>query len=59
MSADLRAAARNEPLVEDERPGTPAAEPADTGAEPARAPHRAGDRDNPFADLEPPSWVEN
>ena len=54
MSADLRAAARNEPLVEDERSRTPSAESAEGGAEPARA--RAGGRDNPFA---PPSWVEN
>jgi hypothetical protein len=55
MSADLRAAARNEPLataengervVEDEREAAP------------RAP-RASSIDNPFADLEPPSWVEN
>ena len=58
MSADLRAAARNEPLVEDERPSGPAAESAEAGAEPALPRRRGGSGDNPFADLEPPSWVE-
>ncbi len=54
MSADLRAAARNEPLAPlEER------EPAPDG-EPAEAPRarRGSGGDNPFADLEPPSWVE-
>ena len=56
MSADLRAAARNEPLA--------AAENGERGedAEPREAPRpRRSDTggDNPFADLEPPSWVEN
>jgi hypothetical protein len=55
MSADLRAAARNEPLAPlEER------EPAAEG-EPRETPRagRASSIDNPFADLEPPSWVEN
>jgi cell division septum initiation protein DivIVA len=52
MSADLRAAARNEPLAEEREPV------AEAGPrEPARP--RASSIDNPFSDLEPPSWVEN
>jgi flagellar biosynthesis/type III secretory pathway protein FliH len=55
MSADLRAAARNEPLAPLAN-GESAAED-----EPGEAPRvrRASNIDNPFADLEPPSWVEN
>jgi cell division septum initiation protein DivIVA len=55
MTADLRAAARNEPLAAAEN-GERAAE-----GEPDEAPHGRGASsiDNPFADLEPPSWVEN
>jgi hypothetical protein len=54
MSADLRAAARNEPLesVEDREP-VAEAEPLE------RTRARASSIDNPFSDLEPPSWVEN
>ena len=60
MSADLRTAARNEPLTgPDERAPE---EPGDT-REPreSRRPRRAkaSDDDNPLADLEPPTWVEN
>jgi cell division septum initiation protein DivIVA len=60
MSADLRAAARNEPLVDDERPTPAAGESAGPPAsdEPVRARRRDAGRENPFADLEPPSWVE-
>jgi hypothetical protein len=56
MSADLRAAARNEPLadVEDGEPAGPG-EPR----EGARPPRPGAGRENPFADLEPPSWVES
>ncbi len=55
MSADLRAAARDEPLAPlEER--EPVAEDA---APPARARPRSSSIDNPFTDLEPPSWVEN
>ena len=55
MTADLRAAARNEPLAPlEER------EPVPEDGEPrARARPRASSSDNPFSDLEPPSWVEN
>ena len=55
MSADLRAAARDEPLAPLEEP-EPIAEDA---APSARARPRASKIDNPFTDLEPPSWVEN
>ena len=55
MSADLRAAARNEPLAPlDEREPAPDGERAET---PRARPGSGGD--NPFADLEPPSWVES
>ena len=54
MSADLRAAARNEPL------------PPRDDSEPVEAPEAAPQPrsgaskiENPFADLEPPSWVES
>jgi hypothetical protein len=55
MSADLRAAARNEPP-----PAAEAApdEPGERG-EPTRQRRPGAGRENPFADLEPPSWVEN
>ena len=57
MSADLRAAARNEPLADVDEPAPEGA--ADEPREEPR-PRRAGaGRENPFADLEPPSWVEN
>jgi hypothetical protein len=56
MSADLRAAARNEPLAPAEE-REPAA-PAESG-ERTRPRRPEGGRDNPFADLEPPSWVES
>jgi hypothetical protein len=58
MTADLRAAARNEPLepvpVEDRAPAPEGAEESRESARP-----RASKIDNPFTDLEPPSWVEN
>jgi hypothetical protein len=62
ISADLRAASGSEPP-----PGAAPDEPADAPADPAkpagassrRRPRRAAaPGDNPFADLEPPSWVE-
>jgi hypothetical protein len=58
MSADLRAAARNEPLVDREN-----GERGDGGDDPepreaARPRRRDTGGGNPFADLEPPSWVE-
>ncbi len=57
MTADLRAAARNEPLeaapVEDRAPAPEDGEPGE------RARPRASSGNNPFGDLEPPSWVEN
>jgi hypothetical protein len=57
MTADLRAAARNEPLepapVEDREPAAEGDEPRE------RASPRASSAENPFSDLEPPSWVEN
>ena len=57
MSADLRAAARNEPLVNGEERGEDEqGEPREAGARRRRP---AAGRDNPFVDLEPPSWVEN
>ena len=55
MTADLRAAARNEPLAAAEN-GEHAAE--DESEERPRS-RGASSIDNPFADLEPPSWVEN
>ena len=55
MSADLRAAARNEPLAPAEEGAAPSAEP-DESARPRRP---GAGIENPFADLEPPSWVEN
>ena len=56
MSADLRAAARNEPLPESEEES----EPAGPGESRATRPRRSASAiENPFADLEPPSWVEN
>ena len=60
MSADLRAAARNEP-----RRTATSREPEPTSATSREARRGTGARrraaggDNPFADLEPPSWVEN
>ncbi len=57
MSADLRAASRTEPVVEDAAPAA-ADEPAEP-AEPARRRRPGAGQENPFADLEPPSWVEN
>jgi F0F1-type ATP synthase membrane subunit b/b' len=60
MSADLRTAVRNEPLAEPE--GRAPDEPGDAReSRTARRPRRpaAGGDDNPLADLEPPSWVEN
>ena len=57
MSADLRAAARNEPVVEEAEPA--AAEESAEPAEPARTRRPGAGQENPFADLEPPSWVEN
>jgi vacuolar-type H+-ATPase subunit H len=54
MSADLRAARHVDTGRADEDEG-PA---ASAGSEPARPRRRTGG-DNPFADLEPPSWVEN
>jgi hypothetical protein len=56
MSADLRAAARDEPLVDDDRPRSDDLPKSD---EPIRARRRSTGRDNPFSDLEPPSWVES
>ena len=57
MTADLRAAARNEPV--EPEPAEDRA-PAPDGGEPrAAARPRASNIDNPFTDLEPPSWVEN
>lgn len=54
LSADLRAASRNEPLAPlEEREPIPEDEPR------ATARPRASNIDNPFTDLEPPSWVEN
>jgi vacuolar-type H+-ATPase subunit H len=65
MSADLRAAARNEPPPEERASQEPAApaEAGEGGAE-SRAPRRprrapSSSAGNPLADLEPPSWVEN
>jgi hypothetical protein len=56
MSADLRAAARNEPLAAaDERAPD---EPGEPG-QPARPRRPGAGQENPFADLEPPSWVES
>jgi hypothetical protein len=55
MSADLRAAARNEPLAPAEEREPVAPEP---GERPRPGRPEAG-RENPFADLEPPSWVES
>jgi vacuolar-type H+-ATPase subunit H len=54
MAADLRAAARNEPLAAAEN-GERAAD-----GEPEERPRARGASsiDNPFADLDPPSWVE-
>ena len=60
MSADLRASSRNEPLVNGD-------EPEQSEPEEMREPRESGGRqrrpgagrENPFADLEPPSWVEN
>ena len=59
MSADLRAAARNEPLVRTSGPAPSRPSGAEPGTEPARPPPPRRSRDNPFADLEPPSWVES
>lgn len=58
MSADLRAAARNEPLVNGSDDGEPSAPDEPQEADGRRRRPGAG-RENPFADLEPPSWVEN
>lgn len=55
MTADLRAAAGNEPVATADN-GEPAAEREPDDASRARG---ASNIDNPFADLEPPSWVEN
>ena len=57
MSADLRAAARNEPVVEEAAPdeAEESAKPVDS----ARKRRPGAGQENPFADLEPPSWVEN
>ena len=51
LSADLRAA-RNEPPVEREQVAE--SEPGER-----TRPRASSSRDNPFADIEPPSWVEN
>jgi hypothetical protein len=55
MTADLRAAARNEPL----EPAPEAEQVAES--EPREAPRARASSSggNPFSDLEPPSWVEN
>ena len=54
MTADLRAASRNEPLPPiEEREQVAESEPR------ARERPSASNIDNPFTDLEPPSWVEN
>ena len=59
MSADLRAAARNEPLAVEEE-GAAADESAPAAPGERVRPRRPGaGHENPFADLEPPSWVEN
>jgi cell division septum initiation protein DivIVA len=58
MSADLRAAARNEPLPDIEE-RAPAEGGPPEGEEPAPSRRRASAAGNPFADLEPPSWVES
>jgi hypothetical protein len=54
MTADLRAAARDDPLA-------PAAEREQVAESEPREAARPGASkiDNPFTDLEPPSWVEN
>ena len=57
MSADLRAAARNEPLPP--RDGNGDAQAPDEERESGRPRRTASAIENPFADLEPPSWVEN
>jgi hypothetical protein len=60
MSADLRAAARNEPLVNGDDRGQDEPEEMREPREAGGPRRRAGaGRENPFADLEPPSWVEN
>jgi len=59
MSADLRAAARNEPLAPADE-DAPAEERAPAAPGERAQPRRPGTgQENPFADLEPPSWVEN
>ena len=60
MSADLRAAARNEPLANGEDGGAAEAEETPEPRDPGARRRRPGaGRENPFVDLEPPSWVEN
>lgn len=52
ISADLRAASRDEPS------SAATEEPAAGGASPSARPRRPAGGGNPFADLEPPDWVE-
>jgi len=56
MTADLRAAARNEPV--EPAPAEDRAAAPDGGEPREAARPRASTIDNPFTDLEPPSWVE-
>jgi hypothetical protein len=56
MSADLRAAARNEPLMNGDEGESEGDEPSGSRDRPRR---RSAGRDNPFADLEPPGWVQS
>ena len=56
LTADLRAAARNEPIAAADDRG---AEEPDEPRDRPRTRRPGAGQENPFADLEPPSWVEN